>query len=76
MEHELGLRPHVLGLVALCQGVACAVTGPIWGNLVDSGTSRKLLLKADLDAKTIRPPGGHGPLGPLYLTVGASWPRE
>lgn len=46
MEHEMGLRPHMLGLMALCQGVACAVTGPIWGNLVDSGASRKLLLKA------------------------------
>jgi len=46
MEHEMGLRPHMLGLMALCQGVACAVTGPIWGSLVDSGASRKLLLKA------------------------------
>ena len=27
-------------------GVACAVTGPIWGNLVDSGASRKWLLQA------------------------------
>jgi len=45
MEHELQLRPNLLGLMALCQGVACAVTGPIWGNLVDSGASRKLLLK-------------------------------
>lgn len=45
MEHELHMRPHLLGLMALAQGVACAVTGPIWGNLVDSGASRKLLLK-------------------------------
>ena len=45
MEHEMGLRPHQLGMMALCQGVACAVTGPLWGNLVDSGASRKLLLK-------------------------------
>ena len=27
-------------------GVACAVSGPIWGNLVDSGASRKWLLQA------------------------------
>ncbi|CAE7810287.1 dennd5b, partial [Symbiodinium microadriaticum] len=26
-------------------GVACAVSGPIWGNLVDSGASRKWLLQ-------------------------------
>eukprot|EP00439_Symbiodinium_sp_Y106_P081139 s1674_g20.t1 len=45
MEHELHMRPNLLGLMALAQGVACAVTGPIWGNLVDSGASRKLLLK-------------------------------
>ncbi|CAK9079511.1 Niemann-Pick C1 protein [Durusdinium trenchii] len=45
MEHEMGLKPHILGVMALCQGVACAVTGPIWGNLVDCGASRKLLLK-------------------------------
>ncbi|CAE7522566.1 NPC1 [Symbiodinium natans] len=45
MEHELHMRPDLLGLMALAQGVACAVTGPIWGNLVDSGASRKLLLK-------------------------------
>ena len=29
-------------------GVACAVSGPIWGNLVDSGASRKWLLQAPL----------------------------
>ncbi|CAJ1340967.1 unnamed protein product [Effrenium voratum] len=45
MEHELSMRPDLLGLMALCQGVACAVTGPLWGNLVDAGCSRKLLLK-------------------------------
>jgi len=45
MEHEMGLRPHMLGMMALCQGVAFAVTGPLWGNLVDSGASRKLVLK-------------------------------
>ncbi|CAJ1402069.1 unnamed protein product [Effrenium voratum] len=28
------------------RGVACAVTGPLWGNLVDSGASRKTLLQA------------------------------
>ncbi|CAJ1368306.1 unnamed protein product, partial [Effrenium voratum] len=33
-------------MLALCQGVACAVTGPLWGNLVDSGASRKTLLQA------------------------------
>ena len=25
--------------------MACAVTGPVWGNLVDSGASRKFLLQ-------------------------------
>lgn len=65
MEHEMGLRPHMLGMMALCQafsnliallwaselvtlvwqGVAFAVTGPLWGNLVDSGASRKLVLR-------------------------------
>ena len=42
----------------LAQGVACAVTGPIWGNLVDSGASRKLLLKVRV----------LGPLGTLGVS--------
>jgi len=45
MEEELQMRPSELAMLALCQGVACAVSGPFWGNLVDSGASRKLLLK-------------------------------
>jgi len=44
MEADLGLKPYALGAMALCQGVACAAAGPFWGNLVDSGASRKLLL--------------------------------
>jgi len=45
MEHDLHLVPSQLAILALCQGVACAVSGPIWGNLVDSGASRKWLLQ-------------------------------
>lgn len=45
MERDLHLRPEHLGVLALCQGLACVLTGPIWGNLVDSGASRKMLLK-------------------------------
>jgi len=45
MEHDLHLAPSQLAMLALCQGVACAVSGPLWGNLVDSGASRKWLLQ-------------------------------
>lgn len=45
MEHDLHYSPSQLAMIALCQGVACAVTGPVWGNLVDSGASRKFLLQ-------------------------------
>eukprot|EP00440_Ansanella_granifera_P048249 gb/GFBE01052267.1/.p1 GENE.gb/GFBE01052267.1/~~gb/GFBE01052267.1/.p1 ORF type:complete len:499 (+),score=84.43 gb/GFBE01052267.1/:1-1497(+) len=45
MESDLHLSPSQLGMLALCQGVACAITGPFWANLVDSGASRKQLLK-------------------------------
>lgn len=44
MEVDLQLEPYALGALALCQGLACAASGPFWGNLVDSGFSRKLLL--------------------------------
>lgn len=45
MERDLHLQPEQLGILALCQGLACVLTGPLWGNLVDSGASRKLMLK-------------------------------
>eukprot|EP00448_Togula_jolla_P009783 CAMPEP_0170600070 /NCGR_PEP_ID=MMETSP0224-20130122/17141_1 /TAXON_ID=285029 /ORGANISM="Togula jolla, Strain CCCM 725" /LENGTH=452 /DNA_ID=CAMNT_0010924777 /DNA_START=48 /DNA_END=1406 /DNA_ORIENTATION=+ len=44
MEVDLHTAPFTLALLALCQGVSAAATGPIWGNLVDSGVSRKMLL--------------------------------
>lgn len=44
MEVDLSLRPYCLGMLALSQGVACAAAGPIWGNLVDSGFSRRRLI--------------------------------
>lgn len=46
MEVDLKLKPYALGTLALCQGVACAAAGPFWGNLVDSGMSRRLLMIA------------------------------
>jgi len=45
MEHDLHFAPSQLAVMALCQGVAAAVTGPMWGNFVDSGASRKWLLQ-------------------------------
>lgn len=44
MEVDLGVEPITLAMMALCQGVAAAASGPMWGNLVDSGISRKWLL--------------------------------
>jgi len=44
MEVDLHLSPYDLGVLALCQGVACAAAGPFWGNLVDCGTSRVWLM--------------------------------
>jgi MFS family permease len=44
MEVSLHIEPFSLALMALCQGVAAALSGPMWGNLVDAGLSRKLLL--------------------------------
>lgn len=44
MEVDLDLRPYYLGILALCQGVACSMSGPLWGNLVDCGFSRISLL--------------------------------
>jgi MFS family permease len=44
MEVSLNIDPLSLAFLALCQGVAAAVSGPMWGNLVDSGVSRKNLL--------------------------------
>jgi len=46
MEVDLHLEPYELGVLALCQGVACAAVGPLWGNLVDCGISRKKLMLA------------------------------
>lgn len=45
MEHDLHFAPSQLAMIALSQGVATAVTGPLWGNFVDSGASRKWLLQ-------------------------------
>lgn len=44
MEIDLQLRPEDLGRLALLQGVAFAAAGPLWGNLIDSGVSRKYLI--------------------------------
>lgn len=44
MEIDLGLQPSALGTLALYQGVAFSGAGPLWGNLVDSGLSRKYLI--------------------------------
>mmetsp|Transcript_93375 Transcript_93375/g.194823 ORF Transcript_93375/g.194823 Transcript_93375/m.194823 type:complete len:513 (-) Transcript_93375:158-1696(-) len=44
MEVDLELKPYYLGVLSLCQGVACAFSGPFWGNLVDCGISRILLI--------------------------------
>eukprot|EP00928_Gymnodinium_smaydae_P044414 TRINITY_DN29629_c0_g1_i1.p1 TRINITY_DN29629_c0_g1~~TRINITY_DN29629_c0_g1_i1.p1 ORF type:complete len:533 (+),score=73.31 TRINITY_DN29629_c0_g1_i1:88-1599(+) len=45
MEVDLNIDPFTLGIMALCQGVAAAISGPFWGNLVDSGLARTALLK-------------------------------
>eukprot|EP00931_Biecheleriopsis_adriatica_P041494 TRINITY_DN23708_c0_g2_i1.p1 TRINITY_DN23708_c0_g2~~TRINITY_DN23708_c0_g2_i1.p1 ORF type:complete len:485 (-),score=78.80 TRINITY_DN23708_c0_g2_i1:78-1532(-) len=50
MERDLAMTPQELGMLALCQGVSMAMAGPFWGNLVDSGVSRKLLLKVGTSA--------------------------
>mmetsp|Transcript_42781 Transcript_42781/g.118162 ORF Transcript_42781/g.118162 Transcript_42781/m.118162 type:complete len:497 (-) Transcript_42781:178-1668(-) len=44
MEMDLGVEPFTLALMSLCQGVSAAISGPMWGNLVDSGLPRKTLL--------------------------------
>jgi len=44
MEIDLHIEPFSLALMALCQGVSAACTGPVWGNLVDSGLPRRRLL--------------------------------
>eukprot|EP00931_Biecheleriopsis_adriatica_P041493 TRINITY_DN23708_c0_g1_i1.p1 TRINITY_DN23708_c0_g1~~TRINITY_DN23708_c0_g1_i1.p1 ORF type:complete len:486 (-),score=85.34 TRINITY_DN23708_c0_g1_i1:54-1511(-) len=45
LENDLMMTPKDLAILALCQGVAIAISGPFWGNLTDSGVSRKLMLK-------------------------------
>mmetsp|Transcript_87507 Transcript_87507/g.155212 ORF Transcript_87507/g.155212 Transcript_87507/m.155212 type:complete len:481 (-) Transcript_87507:33-1475(-) len=50
MEHSLGFSPSTLAMLALCQGLSCALAGPLWGSLVDSGASKKLLLKVGVTA--------------------------
>ncbi|CAE8627164.1 unnamed protein product [Polarella glacialis] len=45
MEQDLHLTTASLAILALCQGLSCAITGPFWGNLVDAGMPRKTLLK-------------------------------
>eukprot|EP00928_Gymnodinium_smaydae_P081462 TRINITY_DN64987_c0_g1_i1.p1 TRINITY_DN64987_c0_g1~~TRINITY_DN64987_c0_g1_i1.p1 ORF type:complete len:479 (-),score=99.86 TRINITY_DN64987_c0_g1_i1:4-1440(-) len=45
IERTLSLKPSHLGLLALCQGVAKAASGPFWGNLIDSGVSRRLVMQ-------------------------------
>jgi MFS family permease len=46
MEVSMLTSPKDLAVLSLVQGVALAVSGPIWGNLADSGFSRKSLLVA------------------------------
>eukprot|EP00933_Yihiella_yeosuensis_P025399 TRINITY_DN1972_c0_g2_i1.p1 TRINITY_DN1972_c0_g2~~TRINITY_DN1972_c0_g2_i1.p1 ORF type:complete len:495 (+),score=66.25 TRINITY_DN1972_c0_g2_i1:246-1730(+) len=45
IEKHLGLSPTHLGFLALCQGLACAATGPMWGAMIDCGASRKRTLQ-------------------------------
>ncbi|CAE8617164.1 unnamed protein product [Polarella glacialis] len=45
MEQDLHLTTASLAILALCQGLSCAITGPFWGNLVDAGMPRKTVLK-------------------------------
>jgi MFS family permease len=44
MEMSLGVSPYDLAFMSLCQGVMSAASGPMWGNLVDAGYTRKKLL--------------------------------
>jgi len=44
MEVDLNLKPYYLGILSLCQGLACSCSGPFWGNLVDCGFPRTYLL--------------------------------
>jgi len=46
METDLALSPARLAVLAICQGVACALFGPFWANLADSGCPRSWLLAA------------------------------
>eukprot|EP00933_Yihiella_yeosuensis_P062769 TRINITY_DN65763_c0_g1_i1.p1 TRINITY_DN65763_c0_g1~~TRINITY_DN65763_c0_g1_i1.p1 ORF type:complete len:488 (+),score=80.24 TRINITY_DN65763_c0_g1_i1:158-1621(+) len=44
MEVDLQMTPVTLASLAMVQGVATAISGPIWANIVDAGYSRKGLL--------------------------------
>jgi len=44
LEQDLGLRPTNLALLAVCQGYAMCISGPMWGSIADSGFPRKWLL--------------------------------
>lgn len=46
MEVELSMVPSRLALMAVCQGVSVALTGPFWGALVEAGADRSKLLMA------------------------------
>ena len=54
-------------------GVATAVTGPLWGNFVDSGASRKWLLQATaLYAESMEESTACDSNFELYLVVAVS----
>lgn len=44
LEVELGFSPTSLSRLASVQGLAQALSGPVWGSLADNGFSRKRLL--------------------------------
>mmetsp|Transcript_36852 Transcript_36852/g.64921 ORF Transcript_36852/g.64921 Transcript_36852/m.64921 type:complete len:472 (+) Transcript_36852:72-1487(+) len=44
LEADLGLRPSMLACMTMCQGVACAASGPFWASIADHGSSRKQLI--------------------------------
>lgn len=46
MESDLGLRPTSLALLAVCQGYAMCISGPLWGAVADQGFPRRWLLAA------------------------------
>eukprot|EP00931_Biecheleriopsis_adriatica_P027297 TRINITY_DN16447_c0_g1_i1.p1 TRINITY_DN16447_c0_g1~~TRINITY_DN16447_c0_g1_i1.p1 ORF type:complete len:465 (+),score=81.60 TRINITY_DN16447_c0_g1_i1:157-1551(+) len=44
LETDIGLTPSGLALMAMCQAVVQSASAPVWGVLVDSGTSGKRIL--------------------------------